>query len=101
MDGAAALVVERLRRLVVVSLALAGARRWAGLVEALRPVPVTALAAVGPLLAVARGSAAAGSAVLAVVVLLPILAGSAVAVALSALVPVGLPVIGFVGPLRA
>jgi len=112
---AAALVVERLRGLVVVSLALARARRWAGLVVALRPVPVTAPAAVGLLLAVIRGAAAPGSAVLAVLVLLLILTGSAVpvpvavitvvavgsvTVVLNALVPVCLPVIGLVRPLR-
>jgi len=75
----------------------------------LRPVRITALAAVGLLLAVTRG-AAAGSAVLAVLALLLILAvlalllilaGSAVAVALSALAPLGLSVIGLVRPLRA
>jgi hypothetical protein len=95
---AAALVVERLRRLIVI--ALAGARRWAGLVVALRPVPISALPVVGLVLAVTRGAASAGSAVLAVLVLL-ILARSAVAVALSALVLVGLSVIGLVRPLRA
>ena len=75
-----------------------------------RPVPVTALAAVSLLLAVIRGAAASGPAVLAVLVLLLILTESAVPIAiaavrsvtgaLNALVPVGLPVIGLVRPLR-
>ena len=110
-------------------LTLVRARRLAGLVTrravALLPVPVTALAAVGLrltsvglrltavglLLVVIRGAAASGAAVLAVpaVLLLPILTVSAVPVAvvlvgsvtvvLSALVAVGLPVIGLVRPL--